>query len=200
MATLEESFVYQLILLLIGAGVSSLLIPWFTNRLQDHKKKLEIKVDIATKISELIAYQVANSGALLTLEERTFSDVANVAFLENNKKWYIDVKVISSKLESYFPETGIMKRWEEYCSVLTAITRFMRQSLYKAPTEEQEKSQIFFLEHIKNYFSSNPQVDWNRITTEMTFDDVQWANLASLIMRRGDEIIKDILKLPIKVF
>jgi hypothetical protein len=43
MVTLEEVLVHPLFLLLIGAGVSSLLIPWFTNKWQDHRKKLEIE-------------------------------------------------------------------------------------------------------------------------------------------------------------
>src|SRR5688572_15919458 len=53
MATFEESFLYPLILLLVGAGVTSLLIPWFTNRWQDRRKQLEIKVDLVSKITEV---------------------------------------------------------------------------------------------------------------------------------------------------
>src|SRR5215216_2465278 len=57
MATFEESFLYPLVLLLIGAGLTSLLIPWFTKRWEDRKKELEIKVDIASKIAEVMAFQ-----------------------------------------------------------------------------------------------------------------------------------------------
>ncbi len=39
MATFEEIFLYPLILLFIGAGVSGLLVSWLTNRWEDHRKE-----------------------------------------------------------------------------------------------------------------------------------------------------------------
>jgi hypothetical protein len=64
MVTLEQIFgifEHPLTLLLIGAGLSSLLIPWFTNRWQDHRKKLEIKVDIASKMAQATGPLLANA-------------------------------------------------------------------------------------------------------------------------------------------
>jgi hypothetical protein len=60
MAAFEESFLYPLVLLLIGAGVSGALVTWFTHWLENRRKErefdvekrrieLEIKVDIGSK-------------------------------------------------------------------------------------------------------------------------------------------------------
>ena len=70
MATFEESFLYPLILLLVGAGITSLLIPWFTKRWEDRKKELEIKVDIASRMAEAIGTNWATYRSCLTAEKK----------------------------------------------------------------------------------------------------------------------------------
>jgi hypothetical protein len=92
MATFEESFLYPLILLLVGAGVSGVLVAWLTNRWQDrrterenkledcrkkreievenNRKRLEIKVDIASKIAEALAYQIATENIHIDREKK----------------------------------------------------------------------------------------------------------------------------------
>lgn len=68
MVTLEEILVHPITLLLIGAGVSSLLIPWFTNKWQDHRKELEIRVDIASKIAESVGNHIGNANIATSVE------------------------------------------------------------------------------------------------------------------------------------
>lgn len=50
MATFEESFVYPLYLLLIGAGASVGIGTWLSHWLENRRKELEIKVDLASKM------------------------------------------------------------------------------------------------------------------------------------------------------
>jgi hypothetical protein len=77
MASFEESFLYLLILLLVGAGVTSQLIPRFTKRWEDRRKEREIevedcrkevdiKVDITSKMAEAIAHQMASASASIS--------------------------------------------------------------------------------------------------------------------------------------
>jgi len=70
MATFEETFVYPLILLLIGAGVSGVLVAWLTNRWQNHRKELEIKVDIASKIAEAVGNHLANTNIIVNRHKK----------------------------------------------------------------------------------------------------------------------------------
>jgi hypothetical protein len=210
MATFEESFLYPLILLLVGAGVSGLLVAWLTNRWQDRRrereievehrrKELEIKVDIASKISEAIAYQDANSIASTISKKETLTPGEKDAYYENTKKWYIDVSIISSKLESYFSDSDIRKRWENYFAVLLAFSNSSFQYFYEDPGGQKDALRGN-LERIRKYFSDNDQLDWNHLTTEMTYDEPMWDKVGKLVMQRGDEIIRDVLKHPIKVF
>jgi hypothetical protein len=56
------------------------------------------------------------------------------------------------------------------------------------------------LETIKIQYSENEQIDWDRLTTEMNYNDNLWSNVSNMLGQRGEEIIRDFLKLPIKVF
>jgi hypothetical protein len=56
------------------------------------------------------------------------------------------------------------------------------------------------LETIKIQYSENEQIDWDRLTTEMNYNDNLWSNVSNILGQRGEEIIRDFLKLPIKVF
>jgi hypothetical protein len=59
------------ILLLVSTFVTSILIqPWLTKRWEDYKKELEIKADIASKMSEAIAYQLASSIASTSRQKK----------------------------------------------------------------------------------------------------------------------------------
>jgi len=118
MATFEEGFLYPLILLLVGAGLTSLLIPWFTKRWEDRKKELEIKVDIASKIAEVMAFQIADSAISITRKKRKFTEPEEDAFYEYVRKRATDFYTIRSKLESYFSETDIIERWRNFAYVL----------------------------------------------------------------------------------
>jgi len=91
MVTVEEIFGHPLTLLLVGAGVTSVVIPWVTNKWQDHKKKLEIKVELASKMSEVVSNALAHSliAADVQKEEYVGADLDKV--YENLVKWYEEV-------------------------------------------------------------------------------------------------------------
>ena len=56
MVTFEEISValeHPLVLLVIGALISGVLVAWLSNRWQNHRKELEVKVDIVSKMLEV---------------------------------------------------------------------------------------------------------------------------------------------------
>jgi len=213
MATFEESFLYPLVLLLIGAGLSGGLVTLLSHELEKrrkereievehNRKKLEIKVDIASKMSEAMAYQLSDIIILFGRKKKTLDDAEKDAVYESTKKWFIETKIISSKLESYyFSETGIRERWDEYCSFLLHFNSATRQYFYENPDENQLK---FSLERVRLYFLHYKQInltqdDWDRFKIERDFNESLWVKVLDLFRQRGDEIIKDVLKQEIKV-
>src|SRR5215216_5048456 len=94
MATFEESFLYPLVLLLIGAGLSGGLVTLLSHELEKrrkereievehNRKKLEIKVDIASKMSEAMAYQLSDIIILFGRKKKTLDDAEKDAVYES---------------------------------------------------------------------------------------------------------------------
>jgi hypothetical protein len=110
-----EDFLYPLILLLIGAGVTSLLLPWFTKRWEDRKKELEIKVDIVSKMAEVRANVLAEASIVIEFRKEK---VETEKVYENLRKWYGEVNIIRSKLQSYYGDTELATTWFNYWTAI----------------------------------------------------------------------------------
>lgn len=114
-SSLYEWLSHPLLLLLVGAIISSYLIPALTRRWQDHQKELELRTTLVGEISEsvmrmIMAIQFVVAGA----PSRTQEDF-DQAFL----KWSVDSSVIGSKLWAYFPKTNIPTDWETYTNLVS---------------------------------------------------------------------------------
>jgi len=116
------------------------------------------------------------------------------------KTWFVDHLVIRSNLNSYFPGEDIKDRWHYYSDALTAYY-FATIIYFREEVRADGKEDLQgFLVRIRNYFSDKKEINWDRFTTEMTFNMDMWDAVRLLLLGRGDEIIKDVIKLPIKVF
>jgi len=209
----EEDFVYPLYLLFIGAGVSDGLVALLGHYLEgrrrerefaveDRKKELDIKVDIASKMSEAMGHLMASASIAKDLEIKTHPELKSEGFYENLKKWSVDSNIIASKLESYFPE-GIKGRWKGYVDVLVAFYWITAYYYLKDLSKEDKDEFRFGLEFLKDYFKDSKQIEpkkWHRFTMELNIDENLWNEVRTLILQSGDEIIKDVLKLAIKAF
>ena len=167
------------------------------------ERALEIKVDIASKMAETISYQLVSADIAVLRKKKASTAAEEDAYYEYLKKSYIDASTISSKLESYFSETQtlIPKRWDSYCTLLRSISDVSRLYFYEAHSENQKRDLRNSLEVIRLYFRREEEkIDSIRLTTEMIFDADLWNKMRDLISEQGEEIVKDVLKLPIKVF
>lgn len=102
----------------------------------------------------------------------------------------MDVNIISSKLEAYFAETKIRERWEKYYITLLNYSNASADYFYENDTGERENILKGRLEQIIEYFSKDTNdmdIDWNGLTTDITYDEEQWRRVGYLISRRGDE-------------
>src|SRR5919201_1759640 len=185
MATFYEILVHPLFLLLIGAGVSGGLVTWLSNWWQDRRKQQELKVDhqrkeldakmdIVSKMTEIINYQRAN--ALLAIGyKKTVTQAEVDGYYENLKKWYVESSLVSSKLQTYFPDADIRERWERYYfRALTpfsdAVTVYFSETSLKRPDAERWKEVRYILNEIRDYFSDNKDIDWDRLLSSSSGD------------------------------
>jgi hypothetical protein len=131
-----------LLLLIIGALVSGLLIPTFTNRWQLHQKGMEIRIDIVSRIIKSVM-------RLLTLIESAKSS-ESMTKLELDKEYInfkLDSAVIGTELESYFPdEKKIAEDWDklrneirEFYEQYESIVKNSRGDIGKIDFQRKEK-------------------------------------------------------------
>jgi hypothetical protein len=197
MVTLEEVLGHPLFLLLVGAGVSSVLILWFTNKWQDHRKKLEIKVELVSRMSEAISYPYTTAMTLASRKKKAFTEVELDSAYENFGKWFRRINIIRSKIQSYYPDSEIITAWHAYLWILFA---FYQASLdyFRLDDDDAKKELLGSLEMIKVYLSNDESIEWNNLAT--AYDEDMWSRVANLLTDEGDKIINAVLKLKIKVF
>lgn len=205
MVTLEEVFVHPLFLLLIGAVISYVLGSRLTNRWQTNMKKLDIKVDIWSKIGELVAYQVAKTSKPTIERKEKFNDDDKKEYFEDLIKRYVDYNTIRSKLEIYFPTSDIIGKWDEYFMVLTAFSNASRQYFEKTPILEHQIRNLHQNLGILNNYLSQPShrvrgIGDQIVLAGMTYDEETWGFVKAAIITEGNILTTDIVVLPIKGF
>jgi len=206
MATLEENLLYPLILLLVGGVISFVLGTWLTNRWQNNKKKLDIKVELMLKIDETINRQISKSlsislGSILkktlpTQEEQNTE-------VENIKNWYfLEAKGIQSKLSTYFPETELGRRWDYYARTLNGYVSACYVYLVEEDKQNAVKPHLDrIIEYIKSTGNKKYEEDGllGRITSNFNTDEMV-GDLTAVFWVEAENIQRDIMKTPIKIF
>jgi hypothetical protein len=163
------------------------------------RKQLEIKVDIASEMAKSIAHQGANAITAVNSKKKKLDENERAAHSEDVKEWFTQVNTIRLKLEGYFPETDVSRKWHRYFGVLSSFSSISRYYFYDEPREDQKEAFKRNVQDMKNYLSDKDMTNWDRFTTEITYDPKLWGDVFSGLMDRGDKIIKEVLKLEIKV-
>jgi hypothetical protein len=216
MATFDESFLYPLILLLVGGGISVGLGTWLTHWLENrrekretevenHRKELEIKVELATRMGEVSANTLGEALIAADIAKEEYSEADWGKMYENITKWLGEANIIRSKLQSYYEDAGLAKAWFTYWSTVNlyyqaSINYFQKRSRSKEDLKGQ-------LKLIRDYFSQqgeyidengNSIKPWENLT--IIYEESQWHTIYEILMATGEKIIKDVLMTRIKVF
>jgi|SRR5215217_3255819 len=205
MVTVEQVLVHPLFLLFIGAVVSFVLGNWLTNRYQNNMKKLDIKVDILSKIDEAIDQQMGKAISSVSQTKKKVVTERSIVD-ENNMKWFFgDAQRIESKLDTYFSEKKLKDRWNDFAVALSSFAIISEEYFIEYDNGDAQKMQknklTHYLEHISKYFSDNGPGDWSHIVTEMmTFNYDLYITVGGVLMAKGDDIKRDIIKTPIEIF
>ena len=210
MATFEETFLYPLVLLLVGAGVSGVLVAWLTNMWQNHRKELEIKADIVSKMAEINGSALGQSFFFYLRDKTIPTPAEKEAVDEAVKKIVTDAYKVDALLTSYSFEKKIIKAWRAYEEVIVAF-RLASSLYFNKDRSDAEKGYLLnALWSIKKYFSDNKMPDfsdddikekWERLTTEKTFhselrtlDYNLWGKVTWKLSDQSDKITADFLK------
>jgi hypothetical protein len=132
---------HPLFLLVIGAIISSIIIPVYTNQWQNYQKELEIKSKLAEEISTSISNKIINSRLVQIAGY-------NIDYAQSTIDWEVSKARISSLIGSYFIDPLIKKQWDELAFLVTEFS-FLEGSLSNNETKYQHKLCLRF-EHIVN--------------------------------------------------
>jgi hypothetical protein len=179
-----------LLLLVVGAVISGLLIPYITAQWQNHEKELELKTNLVSRISEAV------SSALTSAQFSAANRTEQAAYQQAYYEWEATHSAISSYLRAYFPNTSIGEEWDEYANITTS---FFRLAAYNPLQEKQQ-----LVGQIQKHFSSCPNsINWNALINEdeLFFYDkdyrANWFRVKDQIISAKNDIVQNIVDAPI---
>lgn len=173
MVNIGDLATHPLVVLIVGAILSSLIIPRITKRWQDHQKELEIKIDLIKKISEIIMKEVMSVQFMKI--QIGYMDIDSEEF---RKKWEsanedyrqleIQTAIIESQLIAYFHDNKDIKQtWKNLVHNLTK-------------------------------FYADLQNTYNNTVSGKTSSDSTWRDKKDKIIEEKEDLITKILTSSIK--
>jgi len=111
----KKILTHPLLLLLIGAVISGLLVPYITNQWQNHQKEMEIKTNLVTQISKAVSDIIIVSRMI---QIPSFSNT-NLSYANTFEDWEVSKSTIGSQIQAYFPQNNIRQEWDNLSSAIT---------------------------------------------------------------------------------
>jgi hypothetical protein len=118
---MSEILAHPLVLLVIGAALTGVLIPFFTRQWQDRQKELELKTALVSELSEAIMEIVMAVQFIVVGLPGSDEDQAKQTREVNDayRTWEIKSAVIGTKLQAYFPTSSLPSSWTEFSHLVT---------------------------------------------------------------------------------
>jgi hypothetical protein len=108
---------HPLTLLIVGALLSSLLIPSWTKQWQDRQSELQVKVDLVDRIDNSVTGMIMSvQFAVVGAEGQSQADYDRAY-----RQWELDRRLIGSQLRAYYPEESLARDWEELAAGITDL-------------------------------------------------------------------------------
>jgi hypothetical protein len=177
---------HPLLLLLVGALVSGLLLPWLARRWQNHQKELELKTQLTTEITET----VTAFAMVLQFVELGASSQTQADFDDAYREWETNSAVIASKLSVYFGGTSLPDEWRRFSS-------FANDFYALAGTGEAKQTNTTSLLKLIDASRALPDADREELkrmsARGVEKPQVEWAALKAHVLAWKDAIVKDLL-------
>jgi hypothetical protein len=209
---LKKWLAHPLCLLIIGALISSYLIPSWTRRWQDHQKELELKVDLMREISESLMGMIVRIETVESVAEGNKAKyvaskgddpnlIKNLAqgytkqveemqsyFLE----WMVKRDIIGANIRAFFPDKSeLVLKWEDLVGLV-----YWLEALSEAG--ENVESRKALLNTIRErFFKGKSFPDLDKLA-QRNLDN--WFELKRRAITQRDEVIRKISESTISAF
>ena len=141
-------------MLVVGAIISGIFIPWVTRRWQYKQKELELKTELVSEITESVMETVMTIYLFNTLENQMQQSMNNKTqqkeLNQTYKEWKVQSCKIGTKLHAYFLEKEkgdeqIYKKWDRFKDELSKFYEINSDINNKkdAMELEEEKEKLF---------------------------------------------------------
>lgn len=198
----KEILSNQFLLLIVGAILTGLLIPWITTQWQNHEKELEIKTSLVSKISEYATRMImAIQFVDISNSQGINSSLTNKEYDNEYRDWKINSDIIQSQISAYFPDTNIDKNWKKFSNAV--------ENLYGLSGTGPEGYRINFLQKIQtNLHNDINLTTWNILKNRIySYNDTierinwqeSWGLLTDQINKEKESIIREILHTKINL-
>jgi hypothetical protein len=181
-----SDFLVPLGLLVAGAAVTGLLVPYITRGWQRHQKRLELKVDLLRELSEAVTRLITHAQWRDMGAKPELSPADRAEFEWRYGEWEVGTQVLQAQLEAYFPDSpDIARYWSSYCDLLRA--------LHKLSWLTEDRDQL--LEDLRQRYESDELWDLQargsgigpfrrtRSFTELRPGDIQWSRFENTDLR-----------------
>ena len=145
---------HPFILLVIGAVITSILIPLFTQRSQDRKAKREIQIKLGKEISKIVTLCI---GVVIAITNKKNT-------VDDEKECILLSKQLEVDLWTYFPESKLVDDWIEYSNILIWFWTLTKNLWAGKYTDDKESIKLVKEFHLKQ--KSTKKIDWDKLQTK----------------------------------
>jgi hypothetical protein len=191
----KEWLAHPLFLLLIGALISSYLIPSWTRRWQDHQKELELKTDLLGEINDSVMGMIMKIQVAEVLLKGTSQENYDEAVSDMQSyylKWMVEKEVIGSNIRAFFPKKAdIGRKWDD---LVTSVHYLEGLSEISDEAKRREYLHKFIQDRLAE---GEGIIDWDKLAKR---DLSSWLELSKLIVKQKGELEREIIKSRITSF
>jgi len=160
-------FLQSIALLVIGAILTGLLIPFITRQWQQQQKALDVKAELINDMTHLAAEMMEEKSMVAALAVIELSKAAGAPilkgysgpegdFVSRTNNWSMKRIMIRSRLKVYFPDPHIVRSWEQ---LTTALLNYLWLDHHPVP---QERNGL--VNNIKEFIGDKVDgVDWHLV-------------------------------------
>jgi hypothetical protein len=211
---------HPLLILIVGALITSYIAPIYTRAWQDHQKELELKTGLVSDISSAVASVLVKTQVTKVVTSTPYKE-----FYDAYADWESKSAIVESKLKAYFFNSPLPALWNNYSLILSDFaflsisgdicedTKYVKeiQKYFeidsKIMNETRTKNCPKTFDHLQQ-ISSTPfradlkAIDWNYLAQygNETHLSNSWLTLKQNMISQKDRIIQEILNSKIQMF